>query len=102
MVLRMKACPQHSTGKEGVTISLKIIASSELPLANLLLAGITAANTECSINGAIVDVEYQIEEELRSSYSDDTETFTVSKSLTLEGQKKRLLLAALTAMREAA
>nr|QIQ14426.1 Tyrosine-specific transport protein [Klebsiella pneumoniae] len=22
MVLRMKACPQHSTGKEGVTISL--------------------------------------------------------------------------------
>jgi intracellular multiplication protein IcmO len=37
-----------------------------------------------------------------SSYSDDTETFTVSKSLTLEGQKKRLLQAALTAMREAA
>ena len=24
MVLRMKACPQHSTGKEGVTISLNI------------------------------------------------------------------------------
>ena len=24
MVLRMKACPQHSTGKEGVTISLDI------------------------------------------------------------------------------
>ncbi|WP_447840889.1 type IV secretory system conjugative DNA transfer family protein [Enterobacter bugandensis] len=80
----------------------KIIASSELPLATLLLAGITTANTDCSINGAIVDVEYQIEEELRSSYSDDTETFTVSKSLTLEGQKKRLLQAALTAMREAA
>ncbi|WCE16160.1 type IV secretory system conjugative DNA transfer family protein [Enterobacter ludwigii] len=80
----------------------KIIASSEIPLATLLLAGITAANTDCSINGAIVDVECQIEEELRSSYSDDTETFTVSKSLTLEGQKKRLLQAALTAMREAA
>ncbi|MEH4714343.1 hypothetical protein PO360_21460 [Enterobacter ludwigii] len=80
----------------------KIVASSELPLATLLFAGITAANTDCSINSAIVDVEYQIEEELRSSYSDDTETFTVSKSLTLEGQKKRLLQAALTAMREAA
>nr|DAL46384.1 MAG TPA_asm: hypothetical protein [Caudoviricetes sp.] len=26
MVLRMKACPQHSTGKEGVTISLNIEA----------------------------------------------------------------------------
>ncbi len=26
MVLRMKACPQHSTGKEGVTISLNITA----------------------------------------------------------------------------
>ncbi|MBZ6861448.1 hypothetical protein FMJ23_31475 [Klebsiella michiganensis] len=25
MVLRMKACPQHSTGKEGVTISLNIL-----------------------------------------------------------------------------
>nr|QIQ14888.1 Tyrosine-specific transport protein [Klebsiella pneumoniae] len=24
MVLRMKACPQHSTGKEGVTISLNV------------------------------------------------------------------------------
>ncbi|POV56987.1 hypothetical protein C3404_27180 [Citrobacter freundii complex sp. CFNIH11] len=24
IVLRMKACPQHSTGKEGVTISLNI------------------------------------------------------------------------------
>ncbi|MFH3051079.1 hypothetical protein ABK857_29540, partial [Klebsiella michiganensis] len=27
IVLRMKACPQHSTGKEGVTISLNIKAS---------------------------------------------------------------------------
>ncbi|WP_205409844.1 laccase domain-containing protein, partial [Klebsiella aerogenes] len=26
IVLRMKACPQHSTGKEGVTISLNILA----------------------------------------------------------------------------
>ncbi|QAT70903.1 hypothetical protein EQ249_15300 [Citrobacter freundii] len=25
IVLRMKACPQHSTGKEGVTISLSIL-----------------------------------------------------------------------------
>ncbi|PTX80090.1 hypothetical protein C1N96_21105 [Enterobacter hormaechei] len=25
MVLRMKACPQHSTGKEGVTISLSML-----------------------------------------------------------------------------
>ncbi|ARB23728.1 hypothetical protein AM394_22175 [Klebsiella oxytoca] len=28
IVLRMKACPQHSTGKEGVTISLNIPDSS--------------------------------------------------------------------------
>ncbi|EEM0235002.1 hypothetical protein CD34_00655 [Salmonella enterica subsp. enterica serovar Typhimurium] len=27
MVLRMKACPQHSTGKEGVTISLRMLSS---------------------------------------------------------------------------
>ncbi|MDU2840375.1 MAG: hypothetical protein E7B97_06315, partial [Enterobacter sp.] len=25
IVLRMKACPQHSTGKEGVTISLNMV-----------------------------------------------------------------------------
>ncbi|MGR8865205.1 oligopeptide/dipeptide ABC transporter ATP-binding protein [Klebsiella pneumoniae] len=32
MVLRMKACPQHSTGKEGVTISLTIqLLEGELP-----------------------------------------------------------------------
>ncbi|WP_309473328.1 oligopeptide/dipeptide ABC transporter ATP-binding protein [Klebsiella pneumoniae] len=32
IVLRMKACPQHSTGKEGVTISLTIqLLEGELP-----------------------------------------------------------------------
>jgi intracellular multiplication protein IcmO len=80
----------------------KVIHSTELPLASLLLAGITAANTDNPVNDSIVEVEFRIEEELRSSYSDDTETFTPSRTLTLAGQKQRLLQAALTAMREAA
>lgn len=80
----------------------KVVKSEEKqPEAVLLLKGFIA-QLDDPVNDALVDEEYQIDEELRSSYSNDTTHFTQSENLTLENQKKRLLNAAITALRNAA
>lgn len=55
-----------------------------------------------AINDAILTEEIAIEEELRRSYSDVTETSSLTTALNLNNHKKRLLSAALAEMRRAA
>lgn len=80
----------------------KVISETTNPLALRLLKGGLPAVEPDLINEAIADVEYHIEEELRSAYSEDTENHLPKQTLTLSGQKHRLMQAACDALRRAA
>ncbi|MDU2706496.1 MAG: hypothetical protein E7C46_15765, partial [Klebsiella grimontii] len=81
MVLRMKACPQHSTGKEGVTISLdmlkdleRLIAETKPVSRHLAQLNMTATITGNILAGAahcigevitVYPVEYEAQSDIR-------------------------------------
>ncbi|HCT6440797.1 TPA: hypothetical protein OT508_004829, partial [Salmonella enterica] len=53
-------------------------------------------------NDYLADAELEIDEELRNQYSDDEDIESIKPDLTLTGQKKRLLRAALNGLENAA
>ena len=69
---------------------------------NKIINGIPHDNSYAAANDFLADAELEIDEELRNQYSDDEDKESIKPELTLTGQKKRLLRAALNGLENAA
>ncbi|EDC6416210.1 hypothetical protein GAW62_20455 [Salmonella enterica subsp. enterica] len=69
---------------------------------NKIINGIPHDNSYAAANDYLADAELEIDEELRNQYSDDEDIESIKPDLTLTGQKKRLLRAALNGLENAA
>lgn len=71
-------------------------------LTQQLKVGISANDASDQVNEALIEEEYSIDSELKDSYSDDITNFNIRSELTLAGQKKRLIKAAMNELNAAA
>ncbi|EKH2532215.1 hypothetical protein DR778_RS22740, partial [Salmonella enterica] len=69
---------------------------------NKIINGIPHDNSYTAANDFLADAELEIDDELRNQYSDDDDKESIKLELTLTGQKKRLLRAALNGLENAA